>query len=159
MRPPWTATRFLHAKSWTHPNTLERHGQRPRPSMRSLEPRSTTLHPIIYTVYVLGAGAHSCGSLTTRGCHTLRILSFHIVRMCQLISQRVLSIDVLRHPRLSHLWYGHYTVFTHVYVYRLNSGFSHCVELVPILSTNLDDRKHRLMKHCAASIARQTLHH
>ena len=128
-------------------NTDNRHGQRPRPSMRSLEPRSTTLHPIIYTVYVLGAGAHSCGSLTTRGCHALRILSFHI---CKDVSIDITTSLVYRRSPASapqpSLIRPLCSIYTHVYVYRLNSGFSHCVELVPILSTNLDDRK-----HCASS--------
>jgi len=130
-----------------HLNPDDRHRQRPSPSMRSLESSSTTLHPIIYTVYVLGAGAHSCGSPTTRGCHALRILSFHICKDVWI--DITTSLVYRRSPASAHqpsLIRPLYSVYTNVYVYHLNSGFSHCVELVPILSTNLDDRK-----HCASS--------
>ena len=95
------------------------------------------------------------------GCCKLRVNCIYCpCEILAMLSHIAFSIDVSRYPcpdntdaaTIQYLC----TFITFVYVYRLNSGFSHCVELVPILSTNLDDRKHRLMKHCAASIARQS---
>jgi len=139
-RPPWAATRFLHAKSWSPAVMLNARPQQLRTLTETLEPSSSWrppwaatrfLHAKSWTpVNMLGARTHhQLRSFPTRGCHALRlwVLAYLWGSGVTLISLRVLAIDVLRHTRLSHHWYGHYSIYLHLCV-RLspNGNCRHC---------------------------------